>query len=1343
MSDPTPTQPPILSRFGVPAALLIGAALLLVGLGSDGLWEPWEMDRAQVSRDLEGPSQVLVGLGYEEDAALRDRVQKAGAVAGTVPRFAPTPVRKVKTHAMASKTVRGVLDKARSQVAAALVLDLSLSPKGEGIDYDRAWKHLHEGLGHLKIGRVIALSPEANDGVAEARIALRAAQVRAGAAAAVRPFGLQLSPWPDEADDASLGSDVEGLPERLAVIGATDEVALTDILGAAQSDSASVARFKDRGVTLTVPPLRHRISAILTGALGSTEFTVRLAGALLAFLALLAVVLTLGRRFGGGVGFLSGLVLATTPLFFLHGRSVVGEPGAVLALTLVSLGLLESHWQSAPRRVWALLLSGLVIGFLAKGLSMLLGLFVLVTGVSLIAGDRRPADWAPALLFGLTLAVAAIWVLTSPPESFAGQFRFTQRLFSAGPTAYDRNFDWAIKRLGFGVLPWSPFLVLAMAEQVRRVTRDGDRTALIIVLWFTVPTVMALGMLKDFNIAMWWGAPAGAVAITSWVRQLWRRGQPSRFEGFLLVVMAFVLLREIGKSPAPLVDVLAFDPPMADKAGQRFPDGVKLASWIRLATLGLIGIVFVHQTRLMEVAGRVVAFFARPRPYTFAFAAALILLPITWLVRLGNKLTAAMRHADFKALATEHRSFPLDFVFRSGDPVMVLAQGAIALVVLALLWRLVRLKWRRWDVDEPETVSFRAPMLFARLAAGGALALGVSMLLSVTWPAGYWGETLGHPAMLAIALGGLGVVWWSRRLGVGSGESALFGVAWLGLWLGTRLSRDADLVHGLSIACTACVGVGLAGLLLPRLTASVSGWARLGSWVVFAALMAIFAPLVDRWGTLEPFLYPDSAPSTLMYLLTRSRLTWALVGAMVVLTANRKITRSDDRDTIAAFARLIEDRRLAVVASLVAGVVFSVGLLVSFQPAIAFHVSQKHIMDTYRTSEDLGLGELGPRIFRHGTFAASGRANTNFYTAGIPEVRDRGSALKALLGAQDTGLSVEREQGNAAVSVPGWSPKNDADEDGRRDHEVVRGSATKVLAGQLEDATAAWEVDEHAGRVLVDSRGKTWDIESNTATTLKLAGSGIPAFSAGRAERNLYAIDDKASADHTATGLQAERTYMLLPAESFSDINYAYRKISGGAHIPVVDGRSARVLLAASWLEGEEVQQNRFALHTLSRKGFDELKDGRVHRAWANFEDTIRVLGYRLEEEVVGRGKKIKLRFYLEALKDIRKSYKMFLHIDQSGNRIHGDHWPLNLKTGEEGKKCVGCFKSDHWLKGDVVVDVFEVEVPAATPSGAHEIWLGFFTPGSDKRLKIKDWDRKVVRHDGHNRVRLGELQVR
>ena len=64
---------------------------------------------------------------------------------------------------------------------------------------------------------------------------------------------------------------------------------------------------------------------------------------------------------------------------------------------------------------------------------------------------------------------------------------------------------------------------------------------------------------------------------------------------------------------------------------------------------------------------------------------------------------------------------------------------------------------------------------------------------------------------------------------------------------------------------------------------------------------------------------------------------------------------------------------------------------------------------------------------------------------------------------------------------------------------------------------------------------------------------------------------------------------------------------------------------------------------------------------------------------------------YYQSVKAVRSSYKVFMHIDKRGtsNRIHSDHWPLNLtQGGEEDKACTGCYRTDHWLPGDVIVDV-------------------------------------------------------
>jgi hypothetical protein len=37
---------------------------------------------------------------------------------------------------------------------------------------------------------------------------------------------------------------------------------------------------------------------------------------------------------------------------------------------------------------------------------------------------------------------------------------------------------------------------------------------------------------------------------------------------------------------------------------------------------------------------------------------------------------------------------------------------------------------------------------------------------------------------------------------------------------------------------------------------------------------------------------------------------------------------------------------------------------------------------------------------------------------------------------------------------------------------------------------------------------------------------------------------------------------------------------------------------------------------------------------------------------------------------------------------------------------------------------------------------MGFYSPGGDKRLIVKSFDKDKVRHDGSNRVRVGTMTV-
>ena len=188
-----------------------------------------------------------------------------------------------------------------------------------------------------------------------------------------------------------------------------------------------------------------------------------------------------------------------------------------------------------------------------------------------------------------------------------------------------------------------------------------------------------------------------------------------------------------------------------------------------------------------------------------------------------------------------------------------------------------------------------------------------------------------------------------------------------------------------------------------------------------------------------------------------------------------------------------------------------------------------------------------------------------------------------------------------------------------------------------------------------------------------------------------------------------------------------------------------RVLLTTSWLEPSEPQQNRLALATFDDKSFAALKDPTLIREWGNFEDTIQVVGYATDKATVTTGETMKLTVYYKTLKLVKKSLKIFIHMDKSGGgaRIAGDHWPLNpTKHSEENKNCGGCYRTDHWLVGDIVRDDFDIEIPEGN-TGEYTIWIGLYQPGPDTRLAVKGFDQKRMKHDGQNRLGLGTIQVK
>lgn len=413
-------------------------------------------------------------------------------------------------------------------------------------------------------------------------------------------------------------------------------------------------------------------------------------------------------------------------------------------------------------------------------------------------------------------------------------------------------------------------------------------------------------------------------------------------------------------------------------------------------------------------------------------------------------------------------------------------------------------------------------------------------------------------------------------------------------------------------------------LLAPRRTFVIVLLALAGVVVID---ILVFVGL--KWAILSGRAGPDAAvgPVLLRIFLTGPDILalYLLVALVVAVRHAGAIGRRLDR--IVPVTRLhalgrallaLERPVPATIGLAAASVVLAGSLAFGLVPDLSYHLSQKHILKTWRDSNARLPGELS----RHGVFPGRGGDDANFYISGIPEVASRGQVVTRL---KDT----------------------------------------------------------------------------------------------------------------------SKRAFFIVPKTQWSEINHAFRSANDGRSAPVLDDRSSRFILVSNVLAGGETDRNWIADATLTPAQFDALEG--VERVSANFEDKIELVGVKLASPAIRRGGTLEMKLFFKVLEKVPQSYRMFLHVDRVGSssRIHGDHWILNLvQESEDQTQCVGCFATTHWLKGDIVIDTYGIKVPIGSPSGPHDIWMGFYPPGGGSRLTIKEFDKAKIRHDGQNRIRVGTMTV-
>jgi hypothetical protein len=116
----------------------------------------------------------------------------------------------------------------------------------------------------------------------------------------------------------------------------------------------------------------------------------------------------------------------------------------------------------------------------------------------------------------------------------------------------------------------------------------------------------------------------------------------------------------------------------------------------------------------------------------------------------------------------------------------------------------------------------------------------------------------------------------------------------------------------------------------------------------------------------------------------------------------------------------------------------------------------------------------------------------------------------------------------------------------------------------------------------------------------------------------------------------------------------------------------------------------------------------------ARFGDTARLIGYDLAYEQ----RAVQLTLYWQALAPTQTSYTVFVHLlDTNGTmRAQRDQIPG-----------VGTYPTTSWLKGEYLIDVYNVSIPPDAPPGDYRIAIGMYDATTNMRLPAFDANSQPI----------------
>jgi 4-amino-4-deoxy-L-arabinose transferase-like glycosyltransferase len=118
------------------------------------------------------------------------------------------------------------------------------------------------------------------------------------------------------------------------------------------------------------------------------------------------------------------------------------------------------------------------------------------------------------------------------------------------------------------------------------------------------------------------------------------------------------------------------------------------------------------------------------------------------------------------------------------------------------------------------------------------------------------------------------------------------------------------------------------------------------------------------------------------------------------------------------------------------------------------------------------------------------------------------------------------------------------------------------------------------------------------------------------------------------------------------------------------------------------------------------------HTLGVQIGDGARLLGYDVENDQVRAGGVLHLTLYWEAVGKMEASYTVFTHLLDASDHI----WAQRDSVPGNGQ-----VRTDTWVEGEIVTDLYELEVDPQTPPGDYLLELGMYDAATGQRLPVYD----------------------